>query len=143
MFGTSDSRGYAVLPYADQYRVNTVTLDPDSLDSETELLTNAKEVVPMRGAIVRAKFDSRIGKKAIIRATHRGTHVPYGSVIKEETLNITNIVGPEGLSYLSGLSNQGTLKVSWGQDEDESCSGPYVLENTVDNSIAEIDLRCE
>lgn len=140
---TTDSRGYAVLPYADQYRVNTVTLDPDSLDSETELLTNAKEVVPMRGAIVRAKFDSRIGKKAIIRATHRGTHVPYGSVIKEEKLNITNIVGPEGLSYLSGLSNQGTLKVTWGQDDDESCIGSYALEDTVDNSIAEIDLRCE
>lgn len=141
---STDSRGYAILPFAENYRLNRIALDPNSLNDQTEILNNVQNLVPMKGAIVRAKFDTRIGQRAILSIRHLGNYVPYGSSVTEENLNITSIVGQDGQTYLSGLAEKGKLKVSWGSLENESCTSNYVFDKqNLDAAFTTLELNCE
>ena len=51
--------GYLVQPYAQPYRVNTLNLDTRQLGADAELEDTVQQVVPRRGAVVRA--CSRLG----------------------------------------------------------------------------------
>lgn len=140
----TDSKGYAILPFAENYRLNRIALEADSLNDQTEILTNVQNLVPMKGAIVRAKFDTRIGKRALITIKHLDEYVPYGSTITEEEQNVTSIVGQEGQTYLSGLKEKGTLKISWGTSENESCNAAYAFtQQTSDAGITTLELNCQ
>jgi outer membrane usher protein len=50
--GSTDWRGYAVLPYATEYRENRVALDTNSLADNVDLDDAVVSVVPTHGAIV-------------------------------------------------------------------------------------------
>ncbi|WP_164450305.1 fimbria/pilus outer membrane usher protein, partial [Pseudomonas viridiflava] len=49
--------GYAVLPNAQPYRVNWVTLDTRNLGGEIELDNATQQLVPRRGSVVLARFE--------------------------------------------------------------------------------------
>lgn len=140
----TNSKGYAILPFAENYRLNRIALETNTLDDQTEILNNVQNLVPMKGAIVHAKFDTRIGQRALITIKNLGTYVPYGSTVTEEKQNITSIVGQDGQTYLSGLAENGTLKISWGLTENESCSTSYTFDKKISNvGIATLELNCQ
>jgi outer membrane usher protein len=60
----TDWRGYAVMPYATVYRYNRVALDTNTMSNNTDIENNVSSVVPTKGALVRASFDTRIGVRA-------------------------------------------------------------------------------
>lgn len=140
----TDSAGYAILPFVENYRLNRIALEANSLNDQTEILNNVQSLVPMKGAIVRAKFDTRIGQRALITIKHLGSYVPYGSTVAEDKQNITGIVGQEGQTFLSGLAENGTLKISWGPTENESCSTSYTFDKKILNlGITTLELNCQ
>lgn len=141
---STDSRGYAILSSADNYRLNRIALAADSLNDKTEILTNVQNLVPMKGAILKAKFDTRIGQRALISLKHLGQYVPYGSTVTEENLNINSIVGQDGQTYLSGLAEKGSLKVTWGTSEKDSCRASYHFDQkSLAASLLNLELNCE
>lgn len=141
---STDSRGYAILPFADNYRLNRIALAADSFNDKTEILTNVQNLVPMKGAIMRAKFDTRIGQRALITLKHLGQYVPYGSTVIEENLNMNSIVGQDGQTYLSGLAEKGSLKVTWGTSEKDSCRAAYNFDQkSLAASFLNLELNCE
>ena len=58
---STDWRGYAVVPYATEYRRNNISLDPMSMNMHTELDITSTEVILGKGALVRAEFAAHIG----------------------------------------------------------------------------------
>lgn len=62
---STDWRGYAVVPYATEYRRNNISLDPMSMNMHTELDITSTEVIPGKGALVRAEFAAHIGIRGL------------------------------------------------------------------------------
>lgn len=121
----TDWRGYTVVPYATVYRHNRISLNTLTLNDRTELDKSVEDVVPTRGALVKAGFSARTGYRAMMTLTHDGKPLPFGSVVTYA--GSANIVGDGGQVYLSGLQDKGELKASWGRAEDEQCTARYTL----------------
>lgn len=129
---TTDWRGYAVVPSVTPYRQTRVGLDPSTLSDRVELLDTGVNVVPTRGAIVRAEYGARVGYRIMMTIQlANGQPIPFGAMVT--LLNdrsrepLTAIVGDDGQTYLSGLPEQGILKVTWGQGSRQSCQISYQL----------------
>ena len=139
----TDWRGYAIIPNATAYRNNRVALDITTLPNNVELDNAVDYVVPVQGAIVKANFKSRIGLKAMITLRQRnGKVVPFGAVVKDENTGKANIVGEDGIAFMSGLPEKGKLNIVWGNNTDSQCIAEYNLTAKNDNVINNIDARC-
>lgn len=111
----TDYRGYTIQNWLIPYQINTVSLDPSSLQDDVEINQTDMRVTPTKGAIVRAKFTPRTGARAVIHLTRaNGTALPFGTLVRlEGEGSNTGIVGQNGLVYLSGLPEQGILQARW------------------------------
>lgn len=72
----TDSRGYAVIPYATPYRVNQVALDVTTAGNDVELENAIVNKTPTDGALVRATLVTRQGKKRCLSCAAATTCCP-------------------------------------------------------------------
>lgn len=126
-----DWMGNAVVPYATPYRENEISLRSDSLGDDVDVENAFQKVVPTRGAIVRARFDTRVGYRVLmtlLRST--GSPVPFGAtatLITDKQNEVSSIVGEEGQLYISGMPEEGRVLIKWGNDASQQCVAPYKL----------------
>lgn len=125
----TDWRGYAVLPYATEYRENRVALDTNSLADNVDLDEAVVNVVPTHGAIVRAQFNPRVGMKLLMTLTHNGKRVPFGAMVTSADSQNSSIVADNGLVYLSGMPLAGKVQAVWGEGDDARCVADYRIPN--------------
>jgi outer membrane usher protein len=105
---------------------------------------NVSSVVPTRGALVRASFDTRIGVRALITVTRAARPVPFGAVVRETQSGATSMVGDDGQIYLSGLPLAGELMIQWGNDAQSQCRAHYNLpDDSQEKNITLAEARCE
>lgn len=125
----TDFRGYTTLGYLSPYQDNTVTLDPVSLPEDAEITQTDTRVTPTKGAVVPATFQTRIGGRALITLSQPGSNpVPFGAIVSLEgngSPRATGVVGNESEVYMSGLPDNGTLLVQWG--DGKQCRANYQL----------------
>ncbi len=140
----TDWRGYAIVPYATEYRANRVALNSNSFSNNLEINNNVENVVPIKGAIARATFNTSIGVRALINLTHQGKFVPYASSVIEHSSSARGIVADDGRTYLTGLPLKGNLEVTWGDAQDEKCLATYDISNMdLTQPIVQFDLECK
>lgn len=125
----TDWRGYAIKPYASVYRENRIALDTTSLDDRTDIDDAVSRVVPTRGAIVRATFKGHSGSRVLMTLMHNGKPLPFGTEVTVGERG--GIVGDDGLVYLSGMPDVGTVNAVWGDDNGKRCSAPWKLPSSV------------
>ena len=123
----TDSRGYAVIPYATPYRINRVGLDTTTTANDVEPDNAIISKTPTDGALVRATIATQQGAKAMIVLRQNGTVLPFGTVVALEDSEVSSIVGDGGSVYLSGLPMKGTLNAVWGKDNMARCSVRFQL----------------
>lgn len=121
----TDWRGYAVLPYATEYRENRIALDTNTLNDKVDLDDAVVNVVPTHGSIVRAEFKTRIGMKILMTINRNGKPIPFGSLATSMENQSSSIVGENGQVYLSGMPLNGNIKVKWADDANSSCIVSY------------------
>lgn len=139
----TDWRGYAVLPYATEYRENRVALDTNSLADNVDLDDAVVNVVPTHGAIVRAKFKTRVGMKLLMTLMHRGKLVPFGAVVTSADNQNSSIVADNGLVYLSGMPLAGKVQVVWGEGDDARCVADYRIPNeSLEQTLIQLSAVC-
>lgn len=126
----TDSRGYAVIPYATPYRVNQVELDVTTVSHDVELDNAIVNKTPTDGAMVRAVIPTRVGLKAMFVVRHKDVALPFGTVVSllDTKNDSTGIVGDNGSLYLSGLPQKGTVQAVWGTGTGKSCQATYRLD---------------
>lgn len=127
---STDWRGYAVVPYAVNYRANRIGLSPQSLNDNVDILETVQTVTPTKGAVVLANFDTRIGSRVLVTVRNGNQYVPFGTTAtlyshnietgKEEELS-HGIVGEKGELYMSGVPNEAYVKLRWGKGIKEAC----------------------
>lgn len=140
----TDWRGYAVVPYATDYRMNRIALNTSSLDNHTDIDEAVTNVVPTKGALVRASFKARVGVRAMLKLTQNGKPLPFGTMVSTEGNDNAGIVGDDGQVYLSGLPLSGTLRAKWGEGEGRQCKTNYSLpEDSLNKTIVRNTLDCQ
>ncbi|ENO0283130.1 fimbria/pilus outer membrane usher protein [Enterobacter asburiae] len=140
----TDFRGYALVPYATPYRKNNITLDPLTFGEDTEVSITTQTVVPTRGAVVRAKYQTSVGYRVLMDLIRdNGMPVPFGAMVTDSSnkADAGFIVGDQGQVYLSGLSQSGSLLVKWGDASDEQCRVDYQLPDNT-QGIVNINGKC-
>lgn len=143
--------GYAVAPNVNEYAKNTIGLNVNTLPDDVTLPKTSQNVYPTKGAVVKAKFPTRVGMQALISLTYEGGTIPFGAIAKladnDATEENTSIVGDNGQLYMSGLPDSGTLLIQWGNSHSASCSAHYThlkdIAVTEDNPVRKINLTCQ
>lgn len=123
----TDSRGYAVIPYATPYRVNQVALDVTTAGNDVELENAIVNKTPTDGALVRATLVTRQGAKAMFSVRRGNDVLPFGTLVSLSDDKTSGIVGDGGSLYLSGLPVKGALSAVWGRSSDQRCTINYAL----------------
>jgi len=118
----TDNSGYAVVPYVTPYRKNRLSLDSSRLPEDVDLLGDTETVVPTSGAVVLADYPTLSGRKILLRLNN--TDIPFGAVAKVNNGNRISqgIVDNRGMVYLSGVPEDGTVVITWGNGK---CSLNY------------------
>ncbi|EER4820924.1 fimbria/pilus outer membrane usher protein, partial [Escherichia coli] len=81
----TDTRGYTLVNHVSPYQENLITLDPTTFPENVEVSQTDTRVVPTKGAVVRAKFITRVGGRALITLSRSdGSRLPFGAVVTEE-----------------------------------------------------------
>ncbi|MBA7931401.1 fimbrial biogenesis outer membrane usher protein [Klebsiella sp. RHBSTW-00215] len=128
----TDSAGYAVVPFVRPYHENNLSLDEQQV-SGAEIDNIVRTVVPTRSAIVKVKYDTWIGYKAMMTLRFQNKEVPFGAIVSlnDEEQDVkdsrSTIVGDAGQVYLTGLPVKGILLVKWGDKNNAQCRFNYDL----------------
>lgn len=140
--------GNAVVPYAMPYRENEVSLRSDTLGDDVDVVDAFQRVVPTRGAVVRARFDTRVGYRVLMTLLRSGAQpVPFGAtatLITDNKTDVSSIVGEEGQLYISGMPEEGRVQVKWGKEESQQCIAQYVLSVEMKQAgIIPVSAKCQ
>ncbi|KLG22407.1 fimbrial assembly protein [Enterobacter roggenkampii] len=141
----TDFRGYTVVPYVTPYRESTLSLDTATLPESADVELSSQKITPTRGAIVRAHFDTRVGKRVLMTLIRsNGEPVPFGAMVTASDNASGNIVGDSGQVYLTGMPQKGSLLLKWGNASKEQCSVSYRLpEETPASGVIELNATCQ
>lgn len=140
---STDWRGYAVVPYATEYRENRVALNTTTLANNVELDDTVVSVIPTRGAVARANFTVRTGVKMLITLLRHGVPLPFGAIVTSDSQVGGNIVADNGQVYLSGMPLEGKIQAKWGDDAGSSCVANYHLPVESQNqTLNQLSLSC-
>ncbi|MDF7680626.1 fimbrial biogenesis outer membrane usher protein [Enterobacteriaceae bacterium ESL0689] len=124
---TIDSRGYALIPTVTAYRYNNVSLDPQGIEGNAEVLDSQKRVAPVAGAGVKVKFRTRSGAALLIKTLMKnGSSLPMGAEVYNAKNEVVGITGQGGQVYVRVEQTKGKLWVRHGHNQ---CVIPYDLTN--------------
>ncbi|MEF9671612.1 fimbria/pilus outer membrane usher protein [Pseudomonas sp. PCH446] len=78
------ANGYAVVPYAQPYRANWISLDTRDLGADVEVDNAIAQVVPRRGAVVLATFKASAGRRVQFELSQAdGSPIPLGASVQD------------------------------------------------------------
>ncbi|MDD1967141.1 fimbrial biogenesis outer membrane usher protein [Pseudomonas putida] len=119
------SNGYAIVPYAQPYRANWVSLDTRQLGADVELENAVTQVVPRRGAVPLVSFNASTGRRVqfeLVRAD--GSRLPLGAVVEDAQGKLLAAVDPTSHALVLSEQDSGELIVKWA---DQQCRASFDL----------------
>lgn len=139
----TDWWGNAVVP-AQPYRRNRFDLDVLTAGQGVTLGDTSREVIPTRGAVAAAVYDTAVGHQVLMTLTRGGNPLPFGTAVTlvrdggdsagdaAKKAAPGGIVGDAGQAWLTGMPDSGTLNVTWRDGATGSCRIRFTLsENAV------------
>lgn len=117
----TNARGYSLVPYMTPYRRNRLSLDTSQLENDVDIENGITDVVPRRGAVVKARFvASRSAKMVANLKMTDGTVPPFGSQVMAGEERV-GVVGPGGQVLLSLREDMRELVAQWGKGDTQRC----------------------
>lgn len=140
----TDFRGYTVVSSLAAFRKTDLSLDPESLPDDVELEIATRTVTPTRGAVVKADYLPRVGRRVLMTLKDDNRFIPFGAVVTlEGERNGGFIVGDRGQVYLTGISEQGVLIATWGNQACQKCRAEFTLPNpSTPSGITDVSATC-
>lgn len=117
--------GFAVIPNAQPYRINWISLDTRELGGDIEIDNATQQLVPRRGAVVLARYSAKSGRRVefeLFDAQHNP--IPFGAAVEDASGKQLAISDPNGKALTLLEKTQGTLSIKWGKQQ---CSATYSL----------------
>ncbi|MUF06492.1 fimbria/pilus outer membrane usher protein [Pseudomonas sp. CCM 7893] len=117
--------GYAIIPSAQPYRVNWVSLDTRELGGDIEIENATQQLVPRRGAIALARYKSRTGRRVEFELFDaQNKRIPFGASVEDSSGKQLAISDPNGKALALVEKDQDRLSIKWGHQE---CLATYSL----------------
>lgn len=117
-----NSRGRAIVPNLNPYRINELAIDPKGIPLDVELESTQQRVIPVEGAVVRLDYKTSKGKPLLIRANQlNGNALPFGASVNDENGNLVTTVSQGGQIYVRLNKDVSRLHVSWGKAPMDNC----------------------
>ncbi|WNY89881.1 fimbria/pilus outer membrane usher protein [Leclercia adecarboxylata] len=141
----TDWRGYAVVPALTAWHKNVITLDTESLTSDTDVEQFGATVIPGGEAVVEANFRTHIGHRVLFTLHDRSGPVPFGASaqLAGDRNAATGMVADGGTVYLSGIPDTGTLEVNWNdKGEAHRCTLPFHIAADQPDAVKRIEAAC-
>lgn len=144
----TDSRGYAVIPNLQPYRINNISINTERLNNKLDITSTINHVTPSDGAMILANFSVRSGERVLMTLSRPANKsIPFGAMATAGEDTGSSIVADDGLVYLIGMPRKGIVKVTWGEENGEQCEAPFELpaeDDTAEHkiSLVEIDALC-
>lgn len=140
---STDWRGYTVKTQLSPYDENRVAINSNYFaKANIELDNTVVNLVPTRGAVVKATFVTHVGYRVLFNVMQaNGKPAPFGAMATAnlESGTVTGIVGDNGELYLSGMPQKGHFTVI-GQ---KTCSVDYQIAEQKDNELIQIPVICQ
>lgn len=144
---TTDFRGYTITGYLQPYQKNSININPVSLSDDVSLPQTEVSVVPTEGAIVLAKYPTRVGSRILLKLTdNKNKPLPFGAIVNVENKNNANfgVIGDYGEVYLTGISNKDIVNVRWGNGINQNCVAQINITGNKDKSgVYRVNSTCE
>ncbi|WP_174972771.1 fimbria/pilus outer membrane usher protein [Burkholderia lata] len=125
-----DRFGHALVSNLTPFSTNEVEIDPKGVPMSVELKSSAQHVAPTAGAVVRLKYETEGGGRAVIMRARMsdGEPVPFGAEVSDAAGQNVGTVAQDGRVVLRGVkTDTGTLNVKWGDTVAEGCALSYRL----------------
>ncbi|EPY7113981.1 fimbria/pilus outer membrane usher protein [Klebsiella variicola] len=140
---TIDSQGYALVPSVTPYRYNNVSLDPQGMEGNAEVLDSQKRIVPVAGAGVKVKFRTRTGTALLIKSlTEDGNSIPMGSEVYDSKGEMVGITGQGGQIYVRVEQTKGKLWVREGSGLNQCVISYDLPEMNIKAPLVSLTLPC-
>lgn len=122
---STDSDGYLLAAHMRPYRINQVTLQTEQLGPQVEIENGAAQLVPRRGAVVKATFKARQVSRLILTLQDAdGRPLPFGTQVSSQQGDHLAVVGQAGQALLATGAEAQTLDIRWGSREEQHCQLP-------------------
>ncbi|MCU6670975.1 fimbrial biogenesis outer membrane usher protein [Enterobacteriaceae bacterium H4N4] len=141
----TDWRGYAVVPTLTPYRKNVITLDTESMTSDTDVDQFGATVIPGGGAVVEANYQTHIGNRVLFTLHDGQGLVPFGASaqLADDHTASTGMVADGGKVYLSGIPAEGNLEVRWDDDSvAHRCTLHFRIADSQNTAVKNVDGSC-
>ncbi|MBZ0057690.1 MULTISPECIES: fimbria/pilus outer membrane usher protein [unclassified Leclercia] len=141
----TDWRGYAVVPTLTAYHKNVITLDTESMTSDTDVDQFGATVIPGGGAVVEANYQTHIGHRVLFTLHDKQGPVPFGASaqLAGDNTAATGMVADGGTVYLSGIPDDGILEVNWDDDGvAHRCTLPFHIAGGQQDAVKRIYAAC-
>ena len=99
------------------------------------------DVVPTKGAVLKADFTARSGKRALLTLKHDQSVVPFGALLSMD--GTTSIVGDDGEVYVTGLKGTQRIEVQWGNTAQTKCTGSVSVPENMGTGILSATVNCQ
>lgn len=139
-----NSAGFALAPSLTPYRYNPISIDSKGINENAEMVETERKIAPYAGATVHVKFKTVFGKALLINTRMpEGSPIPLGADVFDKNGSNIGIVGQGGQIYIRTDVDKSTLKVKWGNSEDEQCVLAYDIKGKTQNyGILRFDAIC-
>lgn len=119
----ANRQGYLLASNLRPYRLNSLLLDTDELSPETIIDNATQQVVPRRGAIVKASFASRQVMRMVLTLQQAdGRPLPFGTQISDAQGNVLAVVGQAGQALVaSDVPGLQQLQARWADQATREC----------------------
>lgn len=141
----TNERGYSVLPYLRPYRANRIVLDTRNTENNTIISSGVTELVPRRGAIVKAHFHAvKVNQILSTLSLPDGSYVPFGAAVNDVNGKTLTVVGQAGQILFSTDSRKIVLHVNWGNKPNQTCQTTIdVNKSLLTEGIYMFDAQCQ
>ena len=113
----TNSSGYTIIPSAQPYRKNKVSLNSDSFSDNTDIAQLVQEVTPNRGAFVLANFETHNGRRLLVSVSSKaGKPAPFAAEAQvyglDGLLLSSAMVADKGRVFLTGVPEKSRLLIN-------------------------------
>ena len=112
------------MPYLRPYRLNSLVLQTDDLSPEVVFGNASQQVVPRRGAVVKASYETEHVARLVLTLRQANDQpVPFGAQVFDASGQSLGVVGQAGQALVSTrTTGPQTIRVLWGEASDKACT---------------------
>ena len=150
---SSRIRNKVLVTGLDDYRINDIAIDPNSIPANVMMPVYIKRMVPADNAILRVTFETMRGLQFVPEIYKEdGSKLPFGTLVRivghDLLSGMDTVVNDRSRAYFPSAPMQGFVEALWEENgQRQTCWAPYnlldVADKTPDDKIVRRTLTCK